>query len=76
MLPRALAFPPYAGSRNQDPLFEAQSFTRRIRDKFRKVANFSLTIRPSFQWGAHGYSGRSPRAVLIVELNFDIHMLT
>ena len=57
---RALAFAPYADmiwlETKTPDLREAQSFARRIRDKFPgKWLVYNLS--PSFNWSAHGYSG-------------------
>ena len=57
---RALAFAPYVDMiwlETQTPdLKQAQSFARRIREKFPgKWLVYNLS--PSFNWGAHGYSG-------------------
>ncbi|KAI0001743.1 isocitrate lyase and phosphorylmutase [Russula vinacea] len=57
---RALAFAPYADmiwlETKTPDLQQAQSFARRIRDKFpEKWLVYNLS--PSFNWSAHGYSG-------------------
>ncbi len=57
---RALAFAPYADliwlETKTPDLKEAQSFARRIREKFpEKWLVYNLS--PSFNWSAHGYSG-------------------
>ncbi len=57
---RALAFAPYADmiwlETKTPDLKQAQSFARRIREKFpRKWLVYNLS--PSFNWSAHGYSG-------------------
>lgn len=57
---RALAFAPYADliwlETKTPDLKQAQSFARRIRDKFPgKWLVYNLS--PSFNWSAHGYSG-------------------
>ncbi len=57
---RALAFAPYADmiwlETKTPDLKQAQSFARRIREKFPgKWLVYNLS--PSFNWSAHGYSG-------------------
>ena len=57
---RALAFAPYADmiwlETSTPDLKQAQSFARRIREKFPgKWLVYNLS--PSFNWSAHGYSG-------------------
>jgi isocitrate lyase len=75
---RALAFAPYADmiwlETKTPDLKQAQSFARRIREKFPgKWLVYNLS--PSFNWSAHGYSGlyRShPKLFTILTLNFGI----
>ncbi len=77
---RALAFAPYADliwlETKTPDLKQAQSFARRIREKFpRKWLVYNLS--PSFNWSAHGYSGnaatfwiRSPNTYSIASTRF------
>lgn len=75
---RALAFAPYADmiwlETKAPDLKQAQSFARRIREKFPgKWLVYNLS--PSFNWSAHGYSGlyRShPKLPTMLTLNFGI----
>ena len=59
---RALAFAPYADmiwlETKTPDLKQAQSFARRIREKFPgKWLVYNLS--PSFNWSGHGYTGES-----------------